>query len=242
MNRGNVGFATAASLPTRGTNVRKSVCSRLPCMTAATATHKLNGKTIPGPVQPAGQNILVKIAEAPTTTSGGLILSGAAKEKPTYGEAVEVGPGKNYGNGVNIPMAVDKGDFVLYGKYGGTDVDYDDEKHTIVTQDDILCKLSGGEYKPTAVVPIFDRILIKVDEAKEETLGGIVMAKNAAEKSTSGTIVAMGVGRFMENGETEPATFSVGDTVLYGKYSGTAVEFDGEDYMLVRAADIFARY
>lgn len=211
-------------------------------MTAAAATHTLNGKAIPGPVQPAGQNVLVKIAEAPETTTGGLILSSTAKEKPTYGEAVEVGPGRNFGNGVKIPMAVDKGDFVLYGKYGGTDVDYDGEKHTIVTQDDILCKLTGGEYKPSAVVPIFDRILIKVDAAKEETVGGIVMAKSAATKSTSGKIVAMGEGRFMENGETEPAAFSVGDTVLYGQYSGTAIEFDGEEYMLVRAADIYAKY
>lgn len=242
MTRGNLGFATAAALPARGTNVRRATCNRLPRMTAAAATHTLNGKAIPGPVQPASHNVLVKIAEAPGTTSGGLILSGSAKEKPTYGEAVEVGPGRKYGNGVNIPMAVEKGDFVLYGKYGGTDVDYDGQKHTIVTQDDILCKLNGGEYAPSAVVPIFDRVLIKVDEAKEETMGGILVAKNAAEKSTSGTIVAMGEGRFMENGETEPAEFGVGETVLYGKYSGTAVEFDGKDYMLVRTADIFAKY
>lgn len=242
MNRGSLGFASAAGLTARGTTVRSAICNRLPRMTAAVAAHTLNGKTIPGPVQPASHNVLVKIAESPDTTSGGLILSGDAKEKPTYGEAVEVGPGRNYGNGVKIPMAVEKGDFVLYGKYGGTDVDYDGQKHTIVTQDDILCKLSGGEYSSSAVIPIFDRVLIKVDEAKEETMGGILVSKGAAEKSTSGKIVAMGEGRFMENGETEPAMFAVGDTVLYGQYAGTAVEFDGEDYMLVRTADIYAKY
>lgn len=211
-------------------------------MTAAAATHTLNGKVIPSPLEPAGQNILVKVAEAQETTTGGLILSNTAKEKPTYGEAIEVGPGRNYGNGVQVPMAIAKGDVVLYGKYGGTDLDYDGDKHTIVTQDDILCKLSGGEYKSSAVVPIFDRVLVKVDEAKEETVGGIIMAKNASEKSTSGKVVAMGDGRFMENGETEPAAFSVGDTVLYGKYSGTEVVFDGEAFMLIRAADVYAKY
>ncbi|CDF37263.1 unnamed protein product [Chondrus crispus] len=242
MNPRNFAFATPASLPLRGVSVRPSICPRMPRMTAATATHTLNGKTLPGPVQPAGQNILVKVAEAQATTTGGLILSSTAKEKPTYGEAVEVGPGRHFGNGVKIPMAVNKGDFVLYGKYGGTDVDYDGEKHTVVTQDDILCKLSGGEYKPSAVVPIFDRMLIKVDQAKEETGGGIIMARNTAEKATSGTVVALGEGRFMENGETEPAAFAVGEIVLYGKYAGTEVEFDGETYMLVRTADIFAKY
>lgn len=193
-------------------------------------------------MQPTSHNILVKIAEAPDTTIGGLILTGTAKEKPTYGEAVEVGPGKLYGNGVEIPMVISKGDYVLYGKYGGTDVDYDDEKHTIVTQDDILCKLTGGEYSAGAVEPLFDRVLVKVDKASEETSAGILIAKNAAEKATSGKIVAMGPGRFMENGETEPAAFAVGDSVLYGKYAGGAVDFNGEEYVIVRTADIFAKY
>lgn len=211
-------------------------------MTAATSAHTLNGRKLSSPIQPASHNILVKIAEAADTTSGGLILTGSAKEQPTYGEAIEVGPGKYYANGTKIPMEVQKGDVVLYGKYGGTDVDYDGEKHTIVTQDDILCKLKDGKYSPDAAVPIFDRLLIKVDQAAEETSQGIILSKSAQEKATSGEVVAMGNGRFMENGEMEPTAFAVGDTVLYGKYGGTEVEFDGEEYMLIRAADVFAKY
>lgn len=211
-------------------------------MTAATAAHTLNGKPIAAPLQPAGQNILVKIAQAAETTSGGLILSSTAKEKPTYGEAVEVGPGRYFGNGIQIPMMVNKGDVVLYGKYGGTDVEYDGEKHVIVTQDDILCKLSAGEYLAKSCEPIYDRVLVKVEEAADETSSGIIISKTAQQKSTHGSIVAMGVGRFMENGETEPAAFGVGDTVLYGQYAGTEVEFEGVDYMLIRVADIYAKY
>lgn len=211
-------------------------------MTAAAVSHTLNGKGISGPLQPASQNILVKVAEAAETTTGGLILSSGAKEKPTYGEAVEVGPGKYYGNGVLIPMHVSKGDIVLYGKYGGTDLDYDGDKHCMVTQDDILCKLKNGEYAADAVEPIFDRLLVKIEESSETTTSGIILSKTAREKSTEGKVVAMGPGRFMENGEMEPSSFAVGDTVMYGKYAGTEVEFGGEEYMVIRVADVIARY
>lgn len=210
-------------------------------MTAAAASHTLNGKSISGPLQPVGQNVLVKIAEAADTTAGGLILTGSAKEKPTYGEVIEAGSGKFYPNGMKVPMSINKGDYVLYGKYGGTDLDYDGDKHTIVTQDDILCKLANGEYSASAVEPILDRLLVKVEESAEETSSGIILSKTAKEKSTAGKIVAMGPGRFMENGETEPSAFAIGDTVFYGKYSGTEVEFDGEAYMLIRVADVYAK-
>lgn len=211
-------------------------------MTAATANHTLNGKSITGPLQPISHNILVKVAEPPATTTGGLILSSTAKEKPTYGEAVEVGPGKTLGNGIQIPMAITQGDFVLYGKYGGTDLDYDHEKHTIVTQDDVLCKLREGLYQPDAVEPLYDRVLIKVDAPPQETSGGILVAKTADQRSTVGKVVAMGPGRFMENGQMEPLSFQVGDTVLYGQYAGTDIEFRGDKYVIVRIADVYAKY
>lgn len=238
-----MGFINAAALPLRGGYSRGAVCNRSGAtMSAATETHSLNGKTINGPIQPAGQNLLVKVAEAAETTSGGLILSGSAKEKPSFGEAIEVGPGKFYGNGVKIPMAIEKGDVVLFGKYGGTDVKYDGVDHTILTQDDVLCILKGGEYAVDAVSPIFDRVLVKIDKLSDQTTSGIFVTAGSGEKSTSGKIIAMGPGRFMENGETEPAAFAVGDIVLYGKYAGTEVEFGGEEYMLIRVADIYAKY
>ena len=243
MNRKFTGFVSGPCLPSRTMRTRKSVCTMpKPVMTTASATHTLNGLKIDGPLQPTGQNIIVKVAEAAETTAGGLFLSGSAVEKPTYGEAVEVGPGKYFPNGMRIPMEVNKGDCVLYGKYGGTDLDYDEEKHCVVTQDDVLCKLKGGEYSASAIEPIWDRVLVKVDKASEETLSGIIISKNAQEKSTSGTIVAMGSGRFMENGKMEPTTFSVGDTVLYSQYAGSSLNFDGEEYMLIRTADVYAKY
>ncbi len=68
------------------------------------------------------------------------------------------------------------------------------------------------------------------------------MLGKSAEKPTSGRVVAIGPGRFMENGKTEPVEFKVGDAVMYGKYAGTEVTFRGEEYTLIRVADVFARW
>ena len=211
-------------------------------MSVETASHTLDGRAITGPLKPSGQNVLVRIAEAPEMTAGGLILSSTAKEKPTHGEAIAVGVGKYMPSGVAVPMVINAGDTVLYGKYGGTDVEYDGSKHTIVTQDDILCILKNGMYEADAVVPIFDRVLIKRDEVKEETVSGIVLSGGAAERPYSGKVIALGPGRFMENGETEPVEFNVGDSVMFGKYAGTEVSFKGEEYILMRMADIYAKW
>lgn len=221
----------------------RNVCTRRNArMSVQTATHELDGRTITGPLKPANNHVLVRVAEAVETTTGGLILSSGAVEKPTYGEAVEVGPGKFFGTGTKIPMAISKGDTVLYGKYGGTEVTYDGVKHTFVTQDDILCKLAGGKFTADAVEPIFDKVLIKRDDPAAETSLGIIIAAGGSEKTYAGKIVAVGPGRFMENGEMEPVEIKVGDSVLFGQYSGTEVKFDGEDYILVRIADIYAMY
>lgn len=236
-------FAPSLPLPSLGPpTARLCLCPR-PRMTAATSTtHTLNGRSITGPLQPISHNILVKVAEPPSTTTGGLLLSSTAKEKPTYGEAVEVGPGKRLGNGVEVPMTIAKGDFVLYGKYGGTDLEYDEQKHTVVTQDDVLCKLRDGLYEPDAVQPVYDRVLIKIEAPSQETSGGILVTRSNDQRNTVGKVVAMGPGRFMENGEMEPLSFQVGDTVFYGQYAGTDIEFRGEKYVIVRVADVYAKY
>ncbi|CAN8062070.1 unnamed protein product [Agarophyton chilense] len=240
MNRVNLAFVSGIPLSTRPNRHLNHVDKR-PTMTAAAASHTLNGKSISGPLQPVAHNILVKVAEAPDSTAGGLFLAASAKEKPTYGEAIGVGPGKYFPNGQKVPMDIEKGDYVLYGKYGGTDLDYDGDKHTIITQDDILCKLENGQYDASAVLPVQDRLLVKVDQAPEETSSGILLSKTSQDKSTSGKIVAMGPGRFMENGKMEPLAFSIGDTVYYGKYSGAEVEFGGEAHMMIRMADVYAK-
>ena len=90
------------------------------------------------------------------------------------------------------------------------------------------------------IKPLGDRVLIKPSEEKEKTKGGIVLPDTAKEKPQEGKIVAVGEGRKTEDGKTIPLTLKVGDRVLYGKYSGTEITIDGEEYLIMREEDVLA--
>ena len=85
------------------------------------------------------------------------------------------------------------------------------------------------------VKPLADRVLIEPSAAEEKTASGIIIPDNAKEKPNKGTVVAIGAGKV-----DEPMTVKVGDTVLYGKYSGTELSFEAKDYLLMRDSDIMA--
>ena len=88
--------------------------------------------------------------------------------------------------------------------------------------------------------PLADRVIIKPLEAEEKTKGGIILPDTAKEKPVEGTIVAAGPGRKTDDGKIIAMDVKVGDTVLYGKYSGTDVTIEGEEYLIMRESDIFA--
>ena len=88
--------------------------------------------------------------------------------------------------------------------------------------------------------PLADRVVVKAAEAEEKTKGGIILPDTAKEKPVEGTIIAAGPGKISDNGELVKMTVKVGDKVLYGKYSGTEVTIDGEEYLIMRESDIFA--
>jgi chaperonin GroES len=85
------------------------------------------------------------------------------------------------------------------------------------------------------ITPLHDRVIIKPAPAEEKTAGGIIIPDTAKEKPQRGTVVAAGPGK-----KDEPVTVKKGDTVLYGKYSGTEVRIDGQDLLILREADILA--
>lgn len=89
------------------------------------------------------------------------------------------------------------------------------------------------KFKPAA-----DRILVKPSEGKEKTKGGIYLPDTAKEKPQEGTIIAVGEGKKNEEGKVVPVSFKVGATVLYGKYSGTEIKIDEDDYLIIREEDI----
>ena len=87
----------------------------------------------------------------------------------------------------------------------------------------------------TKITPLADRVLIKVSEAETKTASGIIIPDNAQEKPQKGTVVATGKGT-----KDNPITVKVGDTVLYGKFSGTELKHEGEEFTIMRESDIFA--
>lgn len=89
------------------------------------------------------------------------------------------------------------------------------------------------------IKPLADRVIVKPKEAEETTKGGIILPDTAKEKPIEGTVVAVGAGRVTEDGKLINLSVKVGNTVLYGKYSGTEVKIEGEDYLIMRESDIY---
>jgi chaperonin GroES len=91
------------------------------------------------------------------------------------------------------------------------------------------------------VQPLHDRVLVEPMPAEEKTAGGIIIPDTAKEKPQKGTVVAVGQGRWDEDGEKRiPLDVKVGDVVLYGKYAGTEITIDGKEYLIMRESDIYA--
>ena len=93
----------------------------------------------------------------------------------------------------------------------------------------------------STVKPLGDRIFIKVSESEEKTAGGILLPDTAKEKPQRGHVLALGPGKLLENGQRSPLAVSVGDEVIYGKYSGSDIEVDGHEVKILRETDILAK-
>jgi chaperonin GroES len=91
------------------------------------------------------------------------------------------------------------------------------------------------------IKPLEDRILVKTLEAEQTTASGLVIPDTAKEKPQEGEVIAVGPGRFNEDGDERiPLDISVGDKVIYSKYGGTEVKYSGEEYLILSARDVLA--
>ena len=90
------------------------------------------------------------------------------------------------------------------------------------------------------LTPLEDKIIVKQAEAETQTASGLFIPDNAKEKPQQGEVLAVGPGRREDKGERIPMDVKVGDKVLYSKYGGTEVHYDGEDYLIVAARDVLA--
>lgn len=88
--------------------------------------------------------------------------------------------------------------------------------------------------------PLGDRIVIELVESEEKTASGIVLPDSAKEKPQEGKVVAVGTGRVLDNGERAALEVSVGNRIIFSKYGGTEVKYEGKEYLLLRESDILA--
>lgn len=88
--------------------------------------------------------------------------------------------------------------------------------------------------------PLGDRVIIELVESEEKTASGIVLPDSAKEKPQEGKVVAVGTGRVLENGERVALEVAEGDKIIFSKYSGTEVKYQGTEYLILRESDILA--
>ncbi len=88
--------------------------------------------------------------------------------------------------------------------------------------------------------PLYDRVLVERTSAETRTKGGIIIPDTAGEKPQRGIVVAKGRGRIAENGDLAPLKVKKGDKVIFGKYAGTEISFDGKEYVMLREDELLA--
>ncbi len=89
------------------------------------------------------------------------------------------------------------------------------------------------------ITPLHDRVIVQAKEAEEQTKGGIILPDTAQEKPIEGTIVAVGKGKITDDGKVIDMNVKVGDKILYGKYSGSEINIEGVEYLIMRESDIY---
>lgn len=91
------------------------------------------------------------------------------------------------------------------------------------------------------LLPLDDRVVVKRLEREEKTPGGIVLPDTAKEKPQKAEVVAVGPGKLLDSGERAKVSVKTGDTILFGKFSGSEVKISGEEYLILRESDVLAR-
>ncbi|MDR0611685.1 MAG: co-chaperone GroES [Planctomycetaceae bacterium] len=89
--------------------------------------------------------------------------------------------------------------------------------------------------------PLDDRIVVQPVEAEEKTAGGLFLPDTAKEKPQRGTVIAVGPGKLLDSGDRAALSVAIGDEVIYGKYSGSDIEIDGQEIKILRESDVLAK-
>jgi len=201
----------------------------------------LDGQDIRGEITPLRNFVLVRTKDTLAATGGGILLPDQSIERPTEGEVISAGPGKFHPHtGVRINNPVKKGMSVLYGKFDGTPMTYNDEQMQMIRDDDVLLYYDGIRMTKSNVVPCRDYVLVKIAEQKLQTDSGVVIAASVTKEDLPcvGTVFKVGEGRMCSTGEFTKSPVEIGQLVKFKDYAGNDLKIDGESYSLVRMVEI----
>jgi chaperonin GroES len=95
--------------------------------------------------------------------------------------------------------------------------------------------------KKISLKPLDDRIVVQPVEAEEKTAGGLFLPDTAKEKPQRGTVIAVGPGKLLDSGDRAPLSVAINDEVIYGKYSGSDIEVDGQEIKILHESDVLAK-
>lgn len=155
------------------------------------------------------------------------------------------GPGKTHPDtGALFEMPVSKGENVVYGQFDGTAIDIDGDEHTLIRDDDVLVKFTGDELSMDNVEVVRDSVLVYVETKETATEGGILLAstKSSENRPSTGKVVKVGPGRFATNGDRMPMEIEEGNFIKFRDFAGKEVEIEDEEYTVVSAMDILAKF
>ena len=207
--------------------------------------NKIDGVVITGDLKPLSNNILVRVKEAVVSTTGGIYIPDNAKERPTEGKVVAIGGGRIHPEtAFNLAIAVAEGDSVIYGKYDGSELRYNDVNHQLIKDDDVLLKYSGEEATLANVECVKDQILIKLPAKEEANSVGLIVSTpgNKDKRADHGVVVKVGPGRQAGNGQVMKPQVAAGDNVRFRDFAGTEVKIEGKEYLVIRSYDILAKW
>eukprot|EP00565_Helicotheca_tamesis_P003044 CAMPEP_0185739536 /NCGR_PEP_ID=MMETSP1171-20130828/35630_1 /TAXON_ID=374046 /ORGANISM="Helicotheca tamensis, Strain CCMP826" /LENGTH=249 /DNA_ID=CAMNT_0028411129 /DNA_START=151 /DNA_END=900 /DNA_ORIENTATION=+ len=206
----------------------------------------LEGQEINGEIEPVNNFVLVETAGIMDKTDSGILLSKTAKVKKTEGKVISVGPGRTHPEtGIYHPMPVSPNDNVLYGKFDGTEIDYNGKPHTLIRDIDIMLKYNGDKLTLDNTETVFDNVLVHIVE-EESTSGGLLLAAPSNEEDRgrpcTGTVVKVGPGKMVADGSLLDMNVEVGDKVKFRDFAGNEVTIEEEEYSVVSMTDILAKF
>lgn len=207
----------------------------------------LEGETIEGEFAPTNNFLLVKVADDVEQSDGGIFLTGKAKKKKTEGIVVSVGPGRtNQETGFVFDMPLSPGETVLYGKYDGTTLNYNDAEHNLIQDTEVLVKFATEERSLDSADVLYDNVLVKIERKteEEETSTGILIAETTKRNNlpSIGEVVKVGPGRRAANGVMMEMDVAVGDMVKFRDFAASEVEIGDEQFAVVRMTDILIKF